>query len=78
MRMGAGAGDDIVAGRGAGDECFTGEKDVRWAEEGGKEECGLLNWKFGGRPFEGRGDAAGECLTGEPPAAEVGRLKLRA
>lgn len=42
MRMGAGAGEDICAGRGAGELCFVGEKDGRWAELGGKEECGLL------------------------------------
>lgn len=80
MRRGAGAGEDIVAGRGAGELCFIGEKEGRWAEEGGKDECGLLKLKLGGRPLEGRGEAAGECLIGEPPgpAAEVGRLKLRA
>jgi hypothetical protein len=42
MRTGAGAGDERCAGRGAGDECFVGEKDGRWAEEGGNDECGLL------------------------------------
>ena len=41
MRTGAGAGDDIC-GIGAGELCFVGEKEGRWAELGGKEECGLL------------------------------------
>jgi len=79
MRMGAGAGDDIVVGRGAGELCFVGEKEGRWAEEGGKEEWGLLKLKLGGSPLLWRGEATGECFTGEPPApaAEAGRLKLR-
>jgi hypothetical protein len=38
---GAGAGEDMCA-IGAGELCFFGEKDGRWAELGGKEECGLL------------------------------------
>jgi hypothetical protein len=41
MRTGAGAGEDMC-GIGAGELCFVGEKDGRWAELGGKEECGLL------------------------------------
>jgi hypothetical protein len=79
MRIGAGAGEDMFAGRGAGELCLVGEKEGRFAELGGKEEWGLLKLKLGGRPLVGRGDAAGECLTGEPPgpAADAGRLKLR-
>ena len=78
MRIGAGAGEDIFAGNGAGELCFVGEKDGRCAELGGKEECGLLNVKVAGRPLAGRGEAAGECFIGEPPAPadESGRLKL--
>jgi hypothetical protein len=80
IRIGAGAGDDMFAGRGAGELCLVGENDGRLAELGGKEECGLLKLKLGGRPLAGRGEAAGECFTGEPPgpAADAGRLKLRA
>jgi len=42
--MGAGAGDDMCAGNGAGELCFVGEKEGwgRCAELGGKDECGLL------------------------------------
>lgn len=43
MRSGAGEDMCVVAGAaGAGELCFTGEKEGRWDELGGKEECGLL------------------------------------
>ena len=44
MRRGAGAGEERWGGgKGAGEECFVGEKEGRGAwEDGGKEECGLL------------------------------------
>jgi hypothetical protein len=78
MRIGAGAGEDMCAGNGAGELCFVGEKEGLLAELGGKDECGLLNVNVVGSPFAGRGEAAGECFTGEPPgpADESGRLKL--
>lgn len=41
MRTVAGAGEDMC-GIGAGELCFMGEKEGRWAELGGKDECGLL------------------------------------
>ena len=79
IRIGAGAGDDICVGRRAGELCFTGENDGRWAELGGKEECGLLKLYMIGRPFAGRGELAGECFTGETPGpvvVEADRLKF--
>jgi hypothetical protein len=39
---GAGTGDDMCARFGAGELCFVGEKEGRCAEEGGKEDRGLL------------------------------------
>jgi hypothetical protein len=42
MRIGAGAGEDMCCGKGAGELCFVGEKEGRCAELGGNEECGLL------------------------------------
>ena len=41
IRTGAGAGEDIC-GMGAGELCFVGENEGRWAELGGKDEWGLL------------------------------------
>ena len=78
MRTGAGAGDDICAGNGAGELCFVGEKEGRCAELGGKDECGELKLYAVGKPFAWRGEVAGECFTGDParPADEAGRLKL--
>jgi hypothetical protein len=77
---GAGAGEDMCAARGAGELCFVGEKEARGAALGGNDECGLLKLYVVGRLFVNRGEAAGECLTGEPagPADDAGRLKLRA
>ena len=40
--MRSGAGEDMCVVAGAGELCFTGEKEGRWDELGGKEECGLL------------------------------------
>lgn len=78
MRIGAGAGEDMCVGRRAGELCFVGEKEGRWAEEGGKDECGLLKLYITGSPLAGRGELAGECLTGDTPgpADEAGRLKF--
>lgn len=42
MWRGAIAGDDMCTDTGAGELCLTGEKDGRFAEAGGKDECGLL------------------------------------
>lgn len=73
IRTDAAVGEDMCGSIGAGELCFVGEKEGRWAELGGKEECGLLKLYMTGAPF-----AAGECLTGDParPAEEVGRSKL--